>query len=101
MFDNLLPIGSVVLLKGGIKKIMIIGIKQIREEEPEKEYDYIGVLYPEGFLGADATFLFNHEDINDVVFTGYENPERTEFLAFITEAYKKLITGESSSEAQA
>jgi len=100
MLKSLLPIGSVVLLQGGIKKVMIIGIKQIREEEPEKEYDYIGVLYPEGFLGADANFLFNHEDINDVVFTGYDNPERTEFLAFISEAYSKLVTGEGGNEAQ-
>ena len=101
MFENLLPIGSVVLLKGGIKKVMIIGIKQIREEEPEKEYNYIGVLYPEGFLGADANFLFNHEDINDVVFTGYDNPERAEFLAFISEAYSKLVSGGSDTEASA
>ena len=101
MFENLLPSGSVVLLKGGIKKLMIIGIKQIREEEPEKEYDYIGVLYPEGFLGSDANFLFNHEDINDVVFTGYDNPERAEFLAFLSDAYNKLITGEGDGEAQA
>ena len=92
MFEELLPIGSVVLLKGGAKKLMVAGIKQIKtdaeNDADNKEYDYIGVLYPEGFLGNDSNFLFNHEDINDTVFTGYNNPERAEFIAFLEEAVK-------------
>ena len=48
MFKELLPIGSVVLLKGGIKKIMITGIKPVSKDDEdgtEQEYDYIGVIY--------------------------------------------------------
>lgn len=86
MFKNLLPIGSVVLLKEGSKKLMIIGIKPVKEDEPNKIYDYIGVIYPEGFLGNQYNFLFNHEDINDVVFTGYNNPERENFIDFLEKA---------------
>lgn len=86
MFKNLLPIGSVVLLKEGTKKLMIIGIKPVKEDEPNKIYDYIGVVYPEGFLGNQYNFLFNHEDINDVVFTGYNNPERENFIDFLEKA---------------
>lgn len=89
MFQNLLPIGSVVLLKGGSKKLMITGIKPISEEKPDIIFDYIGVLYPEGFISNEYTFLFNHEDINDIVFTGYNNPEREEFLEVLEEAYIK------------
>ncbi len=48
MFKNLLPIGSVIMLKGGVKKLMITGIKVSTEDQPEKFYDYIGVFYPEG-----------------------------------------------------
>lgn len=88
MYDNLLPIGSVVLLKDGAKKLMIIGIKPIKEDEPNTVYDYIGVIYPEGFLGNEYNFLFNHENINDIVFRGYENPERREFIEFLNEASK-------------
>ena len=87
--DNFLPIGSVVLLKDAEKKLMIIGIKQIKEDEEQKEFDYIGVLYPEGYLGNDTNYLFNHTDINDIVFTGYTNPERNEFIDFLKEAYLK------------
>lgn len=87
MFKELLPIGSVVLLKGGSKKLMIIGLKPVKEEEPDTIYDYIGVLYPEGFISNEYNFLFNHNDINDIVFTGYNNPERESFIDFMQEAY--------------
>ena len=33
MFKELLPIGSVVLLKGGIKKIMVTGIKPVSKDQ--------------------------------------------------------------------
>ena len=89
MINKLLPIGSVVLLKEGTKKLMIIGIKPVSKDNPDTVFDYIGVMYPEGFLSNDYNFLFNHEDINDVVFTGYNNPERKNFIEFIEEAYKK------------
>ena len=85
MLKDLLPIGSVVLLNGGVKKLMIIGIKPVTAKEPDKVYDYIGVIYPEGFLSNEYNFLFNHEDINDVIFMGYMNPERERFIHFIEE----------------
>lgn len=99
MLNKLLPIGSVVLLKGGAKKLMIIGIKQIKTDEENKEFDYIGVMYPEGFLGNDTNFLFNHDAINDVVFTGYTNPERAEFISFLEEAYKSLVNAGTDQNA--
>ena len=86
MYDYLLPIGSIVLLKGGAKKLMIIGIKPVKEDEPDRVYDYIGVVYPEGFIGNEYNFLFDHDNITDVIFRGYENPERNEFIEFLTVA---------------
>ena len=90
LFKDLLPIGSVVLLKGGSKKLMISGLKPTKESQPVAVYDYIGVLYPEGFISNEYNFLFNHEDINDVVFTGYNNPERESFVEFMQQAYDNL-----------
>ncbi len=87
MIKDLLPVGSVVLLKGGIKKLIIMGIKHADAEKPETEYDYVGVMYPEGYLGNDTLFLFNHSDINDIIFTGYTNPERDEFLSEVEKLY--------------
>lgn len=89
MFKELLPIGSVVLLKGGTKKLMITGIKPMREDKPDVVFDYIGVTYPEGYLSNEYNFLFNHSEINDIIFRGYNNPEREEFIAFMQNTYEK------------
>ena len=84
----LLPIGSVVLLKDATKKLMIIGILQV-DQNKNTLYDYLAVPYPEGFLGADTNFLFQHEDINDVIFTGYHNPEQDTFLKAMKLIYER------------
>ena len=85
MFKDLLPIGSVIMLKGGLKKLMITGMKVSTEYKPEEFYDYIGVFYPEGYIGPQSSFLFNHDDINDVVF----NPERESFISSMDEALRE------------
>lgn len=84
----LLPIGSIVLLKDATKKLMIIGILQV-DQNKNTLYDYLAVPYPEGFLGADTNFLFQHEDINDVIFTGYHNPEQDTFLKAMNLIYER------------
>lgn len=86
---NLLPVGSVVLLKDATKKLMIIGILQVKPDE-EKLYDYLAVPFPEGYIGETNNFLFCHEDINDIIFTGYENPERLEFINVMSILYDRL-----------
>ncbi len=79
---NYLPVGTVVILKNLQKKVMIIGINVMLNQDENQKFDYIGVMYPEGYLGRDqGNFLFNHDDINDVVFEGYDNPERQEYIA--------------------
>lgn len=84
---GLLPIGSIVLLKNGKKRLMICGIKQteVKDSGVGKEYDYMGVLYPEGHVGERFQYLFNHQDIETVVFRGYEDEERTIFLNRLAE----------------
>ena len=77
---ELLPVGSIVLLKGGTKKTMIMGVLQTDEEHPETVYDYMGIPYPEGYMGEESVYLFQHENINDIVLRGYENPERDEMI---------------------
>lgn len=83
--EVLLPIGSIVVLNEGYKKLMIIGRMQLQGKE-EKLWDYLGVLYPEGYLGEGYTFLFNNEDIKEVVFEGYTDIEDEAFK----NALKKL-----------
>ena len=44
-----LPVGSVVRLFGGTKKLMIYGRKQI-QSGANRKWDYVACLYPEGNL---------------------------------------------------
>lgn len=76
---NLLPIGSVVLLKGAEKRLMIFGIRQTSSDN-KREFDYVGVLYPEGNMGENVRFMFDDDDIEEIVFRGYMDTERDEFL---------------------
>jgi hypothetical protein len=81
-----LPVGSVVRLKGASKRLVIAGIIQMEENKQETLHDYMGVPYPEGFVGPGYNFLFNHEDIDDVVFTGYTDEEREYFFQILRAA---------------
>ena len=76
--EKYLPLGSVVLLKGGTKKIMIYGRRQIAAKTGET-YDYAACFYPEGNISEEYTFLFNHENVETVVFYGYAGEEDKEF----------------------
>lgn len=77
---NYLPIGSIVILKNGSKKIMIYGRRQSRVNEIDREYDYIACLYPEGNIDENYMYLFDHEDIDRVVFRGYSDAEEEAYL---------------------
>lgn len=81
-----LPIGTVVLLKGGEKKVMIYGRKQLASDN-SGEFDYIACLYPEGNISDDYNFLFNHDDIAEVFFMGYVNEEEKKFLEILNESH--------------
>lgn len=74
MFEYLLPIGSVVKLYNLDKKVMIFGILQ-REIGNENRFDYIGVPYPEGHQDARINLGFNHQDIEETLFTGFMDEE--------------------------
>jgi hypothetical protein len=74
-----LPLGSVVLLNNGFKKVMIYGRKQ-RLQPQNTEYDYIACLYPEGNLRKEFTYLFNESDINEIVFRGFTDSDEYAYL---------------------
>lgn len=87
--NELLPIGSIVLLKDGEKRLMISGIMQTDTGGNQENYDYLGVLYPEGHIGEGFQYLFNHEDINEIIFRGFEDSERVEFLEKLANLYER------------
>lgn len=64
-----MPIGSVVTLKKGTKKLMIIGRFQ-QNVKTKKIYDYAGCLWPEGYMDKEHSYVFNHEDIDILYYLG-------------------------------
>ena len=87
--EELLPIGTIVLLEDGEKRLMITGIMQSDVSEKGQQYDYLGILYPEGHIGDQFQYLFNHEDIKEIVFRGFEDAERVEFLEKLINMYER------------
>lgn len=79
MREKYLPIGTVVLLKGGKKRAMITGFCSVAQENQEKIYDYSGCVYPEGYLSSNQVCLFDHDQIDKIYFLGYEDEEEKMF----------------------
>lgn len=98
MFSGVLPIGSVVLLKNSTKKLMITGFAQVSVDDPDKIYDYVGCVFPEGFLGPDQTYLFDSHQIEKIFFIGYQDQEQMDFKVRIDEALTKIRNKENAQE---
>ena len=79
MREKYLPIGSVVLLKGGKKRAMITGFCSVAQDNQDKIYDYSGCVYPEGYLSSNQVCLFDHDQIEKIFFLGFEDEEETIF----------------------
>ena len=73
MNKSLLPLGTVVQLKNGAAYLFVVGYGVHDSSDQTKIYEYIGYLYPEGFLSPSINYLFNNEDIEKVIFKGYSD----------------------------
>jgi len=87
-----LPLGTVVLLKGGKKEIMIMSYCIIPtgklydkngEVSGTRMFDYGACAYPEGMISSDQLFAFNHEQIEKVCHLGYETEEYKRMSKFL------------------
>lgn len=106
MKERFLPIGTVVLLKGAKKELMITcycifptgkQIKDGKEIIPEqKMFEYGGCPYPEGILDSNTVNAFNHDQIEKIIFMGYESDQQKELSKVLNggyEIYKKKFEG--------
>lgn len=74
-YKKFLPLGSIVRLKGGQLPVMIIGYTVIPKQQPDKIFDYNATFFPTGTLDTDVLTPFNHKQIEEVIFYGYENED--------------------------
>ena len=77
--EKALPLGSIVKLKKGTDKIMILsrGV-QLEMDKEINLFDYAGCLYPVGLVPSQA-FYFNRENIDEVMFEGFVDEDEREF----------------------
>lgn len=85
---DLLPIGSIVKLYNLEKKVMIFGILQ-QDLSGKNRFDYIGVPYPEGHQDPRINLGFNNQDVEEVVFRGFEDDEYDLLMVGLAEAFAK------------
>lgn len=88
--ERLYPLGTVVMLKGGKKRLMVVGFTPLNDERTNKAYDYIGCLFPEGLLATDKLAMFNHNQIEKVYQEGLCDEEEIEFKDRLEEFFDSL-----------
>lgn len=100
MRDKFLPIGTVVLLKGGKKEVMITSYcifptgqvieKGEQTDSAGKMFDYGACLYPEGIINSDQILGFNHDKIEKICYMGYETDIHKEFSDFVKDKCEEI-----------
>lgn len=80
---DILPLGSVVLLQGGSKKV-IITARAINVAHNNELYffDYGAIAYPEGFVG-DQMVYFQKDAVSQVLYAGYSDSTDENVVASI------------------
>jgi len=85
----MLPIGSIVYLKEGNQKLMILNRGSVVEQEGERMlFDYTGALYPSG-LNPEQVYYFNGDNIDKIVFEGFKDEEEERLVALYEEWLSK------------
>ncbi len=98
--EKFLPIGTVVMLKGGSKRVMITGFCSMAAEDQSKMFDYAGCMFPEGFLSSDQTALFNHEQIEKIYHMGLVDDEEQKFKSTLKSLVNQMSAGNINSIQQ-
>lgn len=89
MNRDLLPIGSIVVLKGGNRKGMIVGRAQ-KSIDSGNYFDYSACLYPEGVLDSHKLVLFNQDQIESIHYIGFQDKEALDYQKVLNEKIDEI-----------
>ena len=92
MAKHIFPIGTVVLLKGAKKRVMICGRFQKREGD-DTLYDYSGCPFPEGLNSPRQLVLFQNEDVDQLFFIGCQDQEELLYREQLRKRLEELGQG--------
>ena len=92
-FEKYLPLGSICLLKGAERYLMVSGYLGMNGNniEDAEVFDYLGILFPVGVISSEVSLMFNHDQIDKVIFKGFENEESKKFLEEIKGVSKEEV----------
>ena len=83
-------IGSIIYLKEGSQKLMIINRGPIVEMDNQRYiFDYSACKYPIGVV-EDEIYYFNEENIDKVIFEGYSDEDETRFQELYEDMLKNM-----------
>ncbi|MFD2655183.1 DUF4176 domain-containing protein [Gracilibacillus thailandensis] len=87
---EILPIGSVVQLKNGDIKLMILNRAPLYNQDGVIGYfDYSACIYPAGKI-EDQVYFFNNENIEKIYFKGYVDDQEKLFQEQYEEKIKNI-----------
>ena len=100
--QELLPIGTIVLLKNANTELMITSycmaaMPQNYEDGENKKfsrdmiYDYGGCRYPEGIMTTNAMIVFNEDQIDKIVHLGYKTEESDKHIKELKDKMNEFI----------
>ena len=89
MKEEFLPLGSIVLLKEAKRYVVVIGYTVV-EDGSKDIWDYLGCPYPMGVMDPNKNLLFNRDQIEKVVFTGFRDEDGRKFRKKLTDTLKKI-----------
>lgn len=103
MSRDLLPIGTVVCLKGAEKPMMICGFCPTGPARPGYVYDYSGFPYPEGYMDTLKIYQFDSAQIEKVLALGYQDRETFVYMNALQQKIDdvKKQTAENYEKAKA
>lgn len=87
-----LPVGTIVKLdiKSDDKYMILARLAKKSEKEPEL-WDYCGCRVPQGFIVQETAVFFQHEDIKQLLFIGYQDEEELQYGLALAEIRNKVI----------
>lgn len=89
--NKYLPLGTIVIVKGSVKKILIVGRGVASSMDGKIQYfDYVACTYPEGLIGETVLYI-NHDDIEEVVYKGYCDNDDIRMQKNLKEQVEKLF----------
>ncbi len=93
MNSKYLPIGTVVLLKNGNKKVMITSYLVFstgNNSEEKKMYDYGSCTFPEGIIDSNYAVGFNHDDIEKIIHLGLIDDDQKQFNELLNQTTEDI-----------